>query len=101
MHEPNENQQQELKAKGASRKRLSDGKIKAMCMVAFLLVAAGGIFLNLNKTYTGLGINMFGLSSLWGGGGGTSIEDQRREIMESDLSDGLKALKLQALSSQK
>jgi hypothetical protein len=81
------------------RKPMSDGKIKTICLTIFLLVAAGGLYINLSKFGGASYFKLFGISAIEGEGG-LSKEDRRKEIMNSDMSDTIKALKLQQLSNQ-
>jgi hypothetical protein len=84
------------KTANAMKKPVSDSKIKMICIFTFTLVALGGIYINLAKSQ---GVSGFSLPFF--GGGGQSKEAQRKEIMNSDISDELKVLKLQRLAQQK
>jgi hypothetical protein len=77
------------------KKPLSDNKIKTVCLVVFILVAAGGIYINLGKVPGGTGFSLPFFN-----GGGQSKTAQRKAIMNSDMSDAAKAAKLQRLSQQ-
>jgi len=81
-----------------TKRGMSDGMLKIVCFLVFLAVAVGGMALNLHKVNGDL--TLFGYSLPKFGGGGLSKEAQRRAIMESDMSDALKARKLQQLSQQ-
>ena len=75
------------------KKTLSDNKIKTLCLVIFIFVAAGGIYINLGKVPGGTGFSLPFFN-----GGGQSKAAQRKAIMNSDMSDAAKAAQLQRLS---
>jgi hypothetical protein len=81
-----------------AKKGMSEGMFKIVCLLVFLAVAAGGLFLNLQKVPGNL--TLFGYSLPKPGSGSLSKEDQRRAIMESDMNDDQKARKLQLLAQQ-
>ncbi len=77
---------------------MSDGMLKVVCLLVFLMVAAGGIALNMHKVSGSL--TLFGYSLPKFGDDGLSKDQQRRAIMESDMTDAMKARKLQLLAQQ-
>jgi hypothetical protein len=81
-----------------AKKGMSDGMLKIVCLLVFMAVAAGGLFLNLQKMSGNL--TLFGYSLPKSGSGSLSKDDQRRAIMDSDMSDEQKARKLQLLAQQ-
>ena len=78
-----------------ARKSVSDVKIKIIGLLVFLGVAVGGFFLNVGKTSGTGDVFGFDLSSLFGE---QNKEAKRKAIVDSDMSDALKARKLHQLA---
>ncbi|GEM_PF-4936764 len=80
------------------KKKNPDRTLMLACLVVFIAVAAVGLYVNAGK--------MTGLPGISGGSAERAkmsedaIAAQRKAIMDSDISDELKAVKLQRLSQQ-
>ena len=92
-----ETQNQNDVVRPSAKKSMSDGALKIVCLLIFLGVAVGGIALNLHKANGNATLFGYSLPKF---GGGTSKEEQRRAIMQSDMNDAMKARKLLQLAKQ-